>query len=283
MILREWRQIVVSIFQLEPVRKQSYFSVKGMLVFSLFIAACCVSTNHCLAQKRDIPSNHPYVPVLKLAYAGLEALEQVKDYEAVLTKRELIGKRLTTQQVKIKIRQQPFSVYLKFREPFAGREVLFVQGQNSNSILAHEGSGLAAIIGTVSLPVNSREAMKGNKYPITMIGLENMLDTLIKQWELETQFGECEVKYYPNATLGNVKCRVVETSHPTPRKQFLYKRTRLYLDKETNLPIRSECYGFPARVGDEAPLIEQYTYENLRINEELTDFDFDRKNPNYRF
>ena len=129
-----------------------------------------------------------------------------------------------------------------------------------------------------------------NEYPIgtksglkSPPGLENMLNTLIRQWELETQYGECEVKYYPNAKLGNVQCRVVETSHPTPRKQFKFKKTRLYLDKETNLPIRSECYGFPARPGDEAPLIEQYTYENLRINSNLTDFDFNRKNPKYRF
>ncbi len=273
---------MVSVFQLAQIHKQP-LKVRGRLIVSALLVTFCLTTSQVLAQKSDIPSNHPYVPVLKLAYASQEALKDVKDYEAVLTKREYLGKRLVTQQLQIKVRHQPFSVYLKFREPFAGREVLFVQGKNNNQILAHEGSGLASIIGTIPLPVNSRDAMKGNKYPITMIGIENMLKTLIKQWESETQYGECEVKYYPNAKLGNVPCRVVETSHPTPRKQFRFKRTRLYLDKETNLPIRCECYGFPARPGDKSPLLEEYTYTNLRVNVGLTDYDFDPRNPKYRF
>lgn len=274
---------MLSVFQLDQVRNWSYFSTTRLLVVSLVTLSVCANVNNCLAQKNKVPPNHPYIPVLKLARAGLDALEDVRDYEAVLTKQERIGKRLVTQQVEIKVRHQPFSVYLKFRKPFAGREVLFVQGQNNNKILAHEGSGLSSLIGTVTLPVNSSEAMKGNRYPITMIGLENMLSTLMKQWEFETQYGECDAKYYPNAKLGNIECRVVETSHPTPRKQFLYKTTRLYLDKETNLPIRSECYGFPVRKGDKPPLLEEYTYSNLRINVNLTDLDFDRKNPAYRF
>lgn len=273
---------MLSAFQLNRNYKKQLLP-GGRLLIPAMLVAFCISASEAQAQKKEIPSNHPYVPVLKLAYAGLEAVKEVKDYQAVLTKREYLGKRLVTQQVEIKIRHQPFSVYLKFREPFAGREVLFVEGKNNNSLLAHEGSGLSSLIGTVTLPVNSRDAMKGNKYPITMIGIENMVETLIKQWESETQYGECEVKYYPNAKLGNVTCRVVETSHPTPRKQFRFKRTRLYLEKETNLPIRCECYGFPARPGGQSPLLEEYTYTNLRTNTGLTDYDFDRRNPNYHF
>ena len=232
---------------------------------------------------REIPENHPYVPVLKLARAAQSAIYEVQDYQGVLTKRELINNKLTTQQMEIKVRHQPFSVYLKFREPFAGREVLFVQGQNDNKMLAHEGSGISSLIGTISLSLDSREAMKDNKYPLNMIGMKNMIDKMIETWEYETQFGECEVKYYPNAQLGNVTCRVVETSHPQPRRQFRFSLVRLYLDKETNLPIRCECYGFPVQPEDKAPLLEEYTYTNLRVNVGLKDFDFDRRNPGYQF
>jgi len=254
---------------------------------ALAVAAVCLCTSAAqtaLAQNQsDVPANHPFAPVINLAMKGQEATQKVKDYEAVLTKREYIGKELVTSQMEIKVRHEPFSVYLKFREPHAGREVLYVAGQNGGKILAHEGSGLSSLIGTVSLDVNSREALKENRYPITMIGIRNMVSKLIEQWEVESQYGECEVKYYPNAQLGNVECRVVETSHPVPRRQFKYSTTRLYLDKETNLPIRCECYGFPVSPGEKAPLIEEYTYTNLRTNTGLTDFDFDRNNPAYQF
>lgn len=232
---------------------------------------------------RQIPENHPFVPVLKVARVAQQAIYDVKDYQGALTKRERVNNRLHTQQMEIKVRHEPFSVYLKFRNPHAGREVLFVEGKNNNQLLAHEGGGLSALIGTVSLPLDSREAMKDNKYPINMIGMRNMIDKLIEIWEIETQFGECEVKYYPDATFGNVKCRVVETSHPVPRRQFTYSLTRLWVDRETNLPIRCEVFGFPAKPGEEAPLMEEYSYTNLRINIGLGDIDFDRSNPSYQF
>ena len=36
---------------------------------------------------------------------------------------------------------QPFSVYMKFLKPraVAGREVIWVKGQNDNKLIAHEG------------------------------------------------------------------------------------------------------------------------------------------------
>ena len=120
-------------------------------------AGCLLSVSN--AQARDIPENHPYVPVLKVAGVAQKAIREVNDYQGVLTKREYIGKKLHTQQMEIKVRHEPFSVYLKFREPFAGREVLFVEGQNNNQMLAHEGSGLASIVGTISLPLDSSRAM----------------------------------------------------------------------------------------------------------------------------
>lgn len=246
----------------------------------------CLASSPAWAQNsgtRQVPENHPYVPVLKLARISQAAMANVTDYQGVLTKRELIGNKLVTQQMEIKLRQEPFSVYLKFREPDPGREVLFVQGKNDNKLLAHAGSGLASIVGTVPLALDSSEAMKDNRYPLTMIGMKKMIDKIIETWEYETQFGECEVKYYPNATLGNVQCRVVETSHPHPRRQFRYSLVRLYIEKETNLPVRCECWGFPQKPDEKAPLIEEYTYSSLRTNLGLRDFDFDRTNPSYQF
>ncbi|TWT64308.1 DUF1571 domain-containing protein [Rubinisphaera italica] len=262
---------------------QNFHTIVAWSAF-VTLCLCVVSPTASFAQNQSkVPEGHPFAPVVQLAKKAQQAVDQVVDYEAVLTKREMVGNELTTTQMEIKVRHQPFSVYLKFREPHAGREVMYVEGQNGNKILAHEGSGLTSLIGTQSLDVDSSLAMKGNRYPITMIGIENMIEKLIATWEYESQYGECDVKYYPNAQLGNVECRVVETSHPTPRRQFKYSTMRLYLEKETNLPIRCECYGFPAAAGQKAPLIEEYTYTNLHTNKGLNDFSFDSKNPSYQF
>jgi hypothetical protein len=125
--------------------------------------------------------------------------------------------------------------------------------------------------------------MSESRHPITNMGLAGLVDGVIEQWEEETKYGEIEVKYYPNAKLRGMECKVIESSHPRPRRQFKFQMTRLYIDKATNLPVRVEQYGFPAAPGQKPPLIEEYTYWNIRTNVGLTDRDFDPENPSYGF
>ena len=58
---------------------------------------------------------------------------------------------------------------------------------------------------------------------------------------------------------------------------------RIYLDDQLNLPIRYEAYDWPDQPGDKPVLLEEYTYVNLKINQGLTDADFDVHNPQYGF
>lgn len=226
---------------------------------------------------------HPLTPALKLAYASRESLSAVKDYEASFAKKEFMGRQLKSQTATLKIRREPFSVYMKFIQPNAGREVIFVQGRNNNQLLAHE-TGFKAIVGTVKLDINGPDAMEDNRYPITNLGLHKLLDMIIAQWEQESKFGECDVKYYPNAKLGkDLACQVIESSHPQPRKEFKFSMTRLYIEKQSNLPVRVEQFGFMNPGDKEPPRMEEYTYTNLKVNPGLTDKDFDPKNPAYAF
>jgi hypothetical protein len=235
------------------------------------------------ARLQAADAEHPLTNALQLARSSREALKEVADYDATFTKRELMGRRLKSQEVYLKVREQPFSVYMLFRQPHAGREVLYVDGQNQGMLLAHEGGGVKSLVGTVSLAIDSPDAMEDSRHPITSIGLANLVDKVIEQWEAESKFGECEVKYYPNAKLGTTECKVIECSHPVPRNQFKFQMTRLYIDKQSNLPVRVEQYGFPGRGDKTPPLVEEYTYTNIRTNLGLSNKDFDPRNTAYAF
>jgi hypothetical protein len=235
------------------------------------------------AQAVQVDPNHPLYQPLQHAYQARKALETVRDYEAVFSKRELIGRQYAKATMRLKIREAPYSVYMLFDTPYKGREVLYVDGKNKGMILAHE-EGFKKIAGTVSLAPDSDTAMEGNKYPITMIGLRNLVDRVIAQWEEESQFGEVDVVYRPNNTIGGTtECKVIESTHPRPRKQFKFHLTRLFIEKETGLPVRVEQYGFPKAEGQPPPLVEEYTYTQIQTNLGLTDRDFDHTNPNYAF
>lgn len=252
-----------------------------------FLVAMSLPVPECRADTTEAPTAavdeaHPLAPVLKMARESRESLRQVRDYEATFVKRETVGRRVKSATMDMKFRAEPFSVYFFFRGDNEGREVIYMDGRNDNLLLAHE-VGLKGLIGTVSLSPTSPEAMGESRHPITRAGILNMLDGVIEQWEQEAKYGEVEVKYYPNAKLGELECKVIEALHPVPRRQFRFHMTRLYIDKATNIPVRLEQYGFPPKAGAKPTLQEEYTYINLRTNVGLSDLDFDPKNPKYNF
>lgn len=274
-------------------RRISARSVVGLSISLTALLLSCVFVFHgALADekteragqssKKPARQQHPLVPALAIARTALEKVEQSKDFEAILDKHEVVKNRVSKHKMHIKLRHKPFSVYLRFFEPHAGREVIFVDGKNQGKLLAHE-AGIKALAGTVALSPNSPEAMSESRYPITRIGIANMVKGVIAQWETEKQYGECQVKYYPNAKLGSLNCQVIESTHPKPRRQFRFHMTRLYIDKKSGFPVRVEQHGFPKQPGAKPPVLEEYTYQNLKVNVGLKDVDFDPRNPKYRF
>jgi outer membrane lipoprotein-sorting protein len=225
---------------------------------------------------------HPLKKAIELTEQSLAKMRQVKSYQADLTKKEVIGRRAVEHKIKLKIREQPFSVYMYYVDPSKGREVLYIEGQNDGNLLAHD-VGLKGLVGTIALKPTGSMAMEDNRYPITKIGIVRSVEEVVAQWKKELKYSETEVKYYPNAKMDQLACRVIESTHPTPRKGFKFKKTRLWFDAKTNLPVRIEQFGFPKNPKAKAPLVEQYTYRNLKVNLQLTDRDFDKTNPRYNF
>ena len=221
--------------------------------------------------------------------AGLRA--SVRDYTATLIKRERISGRLTEKEwAFVKIRQGghvdgkdvPFSVYMRFLKPKSrlGREVIWVKGQNKNRLIAHE-TGFKNLF-KVHLAPNSWLAMLGNRYPITEIGIENLVTKLIEKGERDKLQGECQVEIRKGETVGR-ECKVIRVLHAEKRPEFDFHIAEIFIDKELNLPIRYAAYKWPKKPGGEPILDEEYTYQDLKVNVGLTDRDFDPDNDQYNY
>lgn len=229
-----------------------------------------------------IADSHPLKPCIVKAEASLAALEEIKDYSTILFKKEAIQNKLVNQTLTMKARHEPFSVYLKFEEPHAGREVIYVDGVNKGRFIVHE-TGLKALAGTLSFTPTSKEALAENRYPITQAGMAKMLEIVVAQWKADAQYQEVQVKEVANMKVGEEACLMIETVHPQPRDHFKFHKTRLYLHNDTQLPIRLEQYMWPEKEGGEPVLVEEYTYTQIKTNIGLTDIDFDKTNPAYQF
>jgi hypothetical protein len=230
---------------------------------------------------------HPLEPAMQIAQKGLAAIRtNIRDYSATVVKRERIDGKLGEHEYMFaKIRQQPFSVYLYFLGPDSvkGQEVIYVDGVNDGNMLAHAGSGVRAMVGTVSLKPQSMLAMAGNRYPITELGVENLTRRLLEVAQHDKQFGECDVNFYPNAKVNGRICTCIQVTHPVPRRNFRFHLARVFIDDELTIPIRYEAYDWPQQPGGQPVLMEEYTYMNVKINNGFTDADFDPRNTAYKF
>lgn len=228
------------------------------------------------------PKDHALRPVLKLTAESLEELKKVEDYTAVLVKNEKIGDVLMTARLNIKCRENPRSVYIKFLEPHAGREVIYRPDRNNGMLLVHD-TGLAALIGTLSLDPAGTLAMQENRHPISHIGLKRLMEMCLEQWLKETKIDDTTVNYYPNAKIAGHPCKVIEVSHARRHPDVVNHMTRLYLDAATKLPIRIQNYDYPIAPGEKPDLVEDYYYMDLRTNVGLKDEDFSQENGGYGF
>ena len=276
------------------ISKKLSFLLGGTTAVFLLLSALPVvaqktaETSPRVAINAAIPavSEHPLMPVIRWAERERPRVAAIKDYTATMMKQENIKGELQEAQVmEIKIRQEPFSVYLVVRWPkkVNGQEAIYVHGQNDNKAIVH-GVGAEKMLGTQRLDPTGFIMMRGNKYPITDIGILNLIDKLLEVGRHDAKYGECEVNYYDeDVAVDDRPCTLIEVVHPVPRKSFQFHIARIYVDKELNLPIRYESYDWPKKVGEDPILIEAYTYQNVKINVGLTDADFDHKNPAYNY
>jgi hypothetical protein len=232
------------------------------------------------------PNEHPLMPALRWAHEGLGNIEKIHDYSATLVKRERIGGKIGEYEyMLIKVRHNPFSVYMHFLAPaeIKGQEVIYIEGQNNGHMWAHTIGVRDAMFGTVSIPPNGLVAMHNQRYPLTELGILNMVRRLVEVGEQDIKYAECEVKFFKGAKINSRTCTCIQVVHPVPRRNFLFHLARIFVDDELNVPVRYEAYGWPKETGGAPELDEEYTYLNLKLNNGYTDSDFDKQNPNYHF
>jgi hypothetical protein len=239
---------------------------------------------------------HPLDPGIELAKQALNLSRgKYDDYTATLVKRERVGGVVGDQEFMfIKVRNRkvqdgrlvtPMSVYLTFLSPATvkGREVIYVENRNDGYVTAHEGGVKGRFLPTVTLKPTGMFAMQGQRYPITDIGLENLIVKLIERGETARQYSDVRAEFRKNAKVKDRVCTVLEVTQPTKRHDLEFYLARIFIDDQLQIPIRYEAYDWPTSPDAKPEIIEQYTYLDVKVNVGLTDMDFDPENPAYSF
>jgi hypothetical protein len=239
---------------------------------------------------------HPLDEAIGIAEDALDNFRaNYDDYTAYLHKRERVGGvtgELEVATVKIRNRKEeggvlkvPFGVYIKFVKPvkIAGREALWVEGANSGKMIGHKARGESVVTISAWLLPTSNLAMAGQLYPITEIGIENLINKLIERGGKERAHGDVDVEWTKNV-INKRPCRVLTLLHPEKDARFDFHKAQIFIDDAFGVPVRYVAYDWPK--GDKlaaSDILEEYTYTDIKFNVGLTDKDFDSRNKSYNF
>lgn len=227
-----------------------------------------------------------------LLEVGKHRLEKITDYTATFIKQErLDGEDIQDiQTVELKMRHQPFSVYMKWLEGGdVGRQVLFVDGQYDNLLQVKLG-GKKQILPSLKLDPNGSLAMKEARHPVTELGLLQLAELILKyrKRDLDLKSG-VRWELIPDQKFMDRHCDCFVSEYDSSDVEPVYRKTITFIDKELCLPICVKTFKWPeadapadSAALDEATMIEYYGYTDVKFDSRLGDSDFDKSNYKFR-
>jgi outer membrane lipoprotein-sorting protein len=205
------------------------------------------------------------------------ALANIDSYTAVFHKQERVRGWLKAEEVVFLKFKKPFRVYMRWlRDPGKGREIVYADGWNQNRIKVHEAWMRTGF--SLNLDPLGAIAMGGSRHPITDSGLENFLRLLGRNLRKGIPSGEIMYRELGEEIVYGSRSRKIEYLFPREKTKGYYcYRAVINLGAESKLPIKARIYDW------DGLLVEDYGYEDLKLNAGLTEADFDPGNAEYYF
>lgn len=228
---------------------------------------------------------------VELLEKGVAFLKSMPDYTAQFSKQELVhGELLEEQTMQMKVRHQPFCVYLKWIDYDIGREVMYVDGVNEGKMLVHAG-GWKSRLPAILMEPDGSLAKKEARHPVTEAGLLNLALTILSYNKADlarANFKLCQ--QLADQSVGGRDCRCFNLEYRDRATSPEYRKSVVMIDKEWGVPLFVKNFGWPNEDQtptdnelDEATLTESYTYSDVKFRSGLTAYDFDNANEDYGF
>jgi hypothetical protein len=242
----------------------------------------------------ETPQRQILRSALSLLENGRERLKSINHYTATFIKQERVGDDLTEGDVtEIKVRHEPFGVYMKWVETDAGQELLYVDGVNDGKILIKQVGWKSRLLPLISLDPHCVLAMSQSRYPVTQMGLLRLVETLItdRRGDLERD-ADLKCQLFDDEFCHDRACYRFVLEYGSPKVSATYRKSDLFIDKELSVPIKIANFTWPesdwgadwgCEEMDDQTLIEYYSYCDLALGAKLSDLDFDRSNQEYGF
>lgn len=201
-------------------------------------------------------------------------VNQIQNYEAIMVKHERVRGHLQDYEyAHIKVRHDPYSVYIKFLKPekIVNREVIYNSKDNHNDIIQVKQGGLKNPNLTLRIRYDSPIALAGQRYTVKDAGIKKLVNGLRDILLTELKFNPTVTKFDNVKLYGRpgILYRLVHSSKHVSQRCMA---AEIFIDDELCVPTYFKSWEWG--MNNEPLLVEEYAYKDLRINVELSDKDF---------
>jgi hypothetical protein len=211
------------------------------------------------AHARDVED--PYAIMERVRYA----MASISDYTCIFSKHELVGDNVIREDNIILKVKRPGHFYMKWTEgPNKNRVAIYIEGQNNNNIKLHL-NGLLGFL-TVAIDPKGKKALEENRHAITEADIVSIFNRFAANCNMGRTDPECSTI---TAALTDPDTLVLKAGFP-PGKGYYAHTAAMTVDIRSWVPVRITCYGW----NDE--FLEEYRFENIKINPGLTGKDFEK-------
>lgn len=223
--------------------------------------------------------------MLLLEHAETE-LANYDDMTATFHRQERIdGVLMEPNVMQLKVRNEPYSIFSRWTTPHEGREIIWRPDANDGMIVVYPGGPRAWLLPEVKVDPYGDQAMSENRRPVSELGIWKFAHRLLEGRRLDLDEPGIDVWMTQNQRIADRDCYCFTILAPQQTETARYYKTVVFIDRETELPLGCQLFGWPESETADAvpPLEESYVFEDLRVGVGLTDLAFDADNPNYHF
>lgn len=196
---------------------------------------------------------------------ALKAYEQVRDYRCTFHKKESVNGKIINSRAEFRFKK-PFCAFYKESEG-QNKDIacVYIAGKNDNK-LATKNTGILGLM-TINLDPEGNLAMKGNRHPVTHLGIGYILDSAKKDIEKARKNGNAIFTYEGEKNIYGRKVHATKAIYPENSGYYGHIVNMCY-DAKTALPVRITVYDWKNE------FMEEYGYEDVRLDTGLGDSDF---------
>jgi hypothetical protein len=243
-------------------------------VFSVSAVAQSGTPTSLRAQQADRQQQHLRLvrsdPQAFLQTALRQCQEQVRDYTCLyITQQRLEGKVGKEQHVSVKLRAEPYSVFMKWlKNPVLAERPLYVKGRYDDMLLVKPSGISGLFVGShVKRALDSRDAAKVSRRRIDEFGFAQILERICDVNAKAKEANQLTLRFDGVGQIRTRETYVIERHLPQERA-YPDQRLVVHIDQEWLVPLAMWCYGADDQ------LLGRYEFHDVKLNLDLSPTEF---------